>query len=69
MLQPNLPSDKIITLLPSMFRVRSSVTSSEGERGRVLLFTGVRYERRIEPTVSDGGADADLPRSDEAEPS
>ena len=45
MLQAYGSDGNVVALVSSVVRSRSSVGSSEGERGRIILFTGVRRER------------------------
>lgn len=45
MLQAYGSGENVVTFLPSMLRTRPSSDGTDGERGRVLLFTGVWRER------------------------
>lgn len=60
MLQTHGSHGKVVTLLPSMVRARPSVLPEDGERGTVLLFTGVRQER-----LACDAAGADLTAADQ----
>ncbi len=52
-------------VIPFRMPSRRSAVSNDGPRGEILFFTGVRYERQVEPSpepltpgVSDGQAGA-----------
>lgn len=45
MLQAYGSDGNVVALVPSVVRSRSSVRAADGERGRIILFTGVRRER------------------------
>lgn len=47
----------VIPFRPQAFGDRRERTVGDGERGRILLFTGIRYERL--PEVSDDAAEPD----------
>ena len=53
--QVGVTGDKVVALVPSMLRSRPRADDVNEERGRVLLFTGVRYDRRIDLTDGEHG--------------
>lgn len=54
------PGDKIVAFAPVAARVRRPEVEADGERGTILLFTGIRYARMADADE----ADADEPRPD-----
>ena len=49
MLQSSMRGE-VVAFRPGVLRTRSDADEDVAERGRILLFTGVRYERMVEPS-------------------
>lgn len=51
--QPRTDDLKVIDLPPGRLRLRAG--PDDGERGRILFFTGIRYERLADPVLPPPG--------------